>query len=418
MQLKIVTLSILFIHLFGISVSAQEILQWRGIDRTGHYASENLLAKWPEQGPELLMHIDELPESYSSVIMKNNILYTTGINDTSEILTAINFRGKLLWNTVYGKSWEGSFSNARCTPTIEGNYAYLVSGSGYLACVEISSGKLIWSFDAFTKFGGKCGSWGTAESPLIVDDKVIYTPCGDKTTMIAVDKTTGETTWMSECIQDNSAYCSPIVVERNEIKLIITVTGNYVLGVNAENGEIAWKFEYTSIDEPFSGGDINPVTPLVKGNEIFITSGYNHVGIMLSMADDLKSVRLKWITEDLDVHHGGVAEYDGFIYGANYTSIRNGKWVCIDWETGMLHYERDWYGKGSIIFSDGKLICYDERQGNVALVNASSEKFDILSEFKIEFGRGPHWSHPTIYDDKLLIRHGADLMIYNIGENK
>jgi len=414
MKLKHITLTILFTYLFLTNISAQEIFQWRGIDRTGHYESKKLLDKWPEKGPKLLLHVKELAESYSSVILKDDVLYTTGVSDTAEMLTAIKMDGSIKWNMVYGKAWDGSFPNARCTPTIEKNYAYLSSGSGYLACIDISNGKLEWSFDAYTKFEGKCGSWGTAESPLIVDNKMIYTPCGDKTTMVAVNKNTGETIWMSESLNDQSAYCSPVLVERNEINLIISVTGNYVICVNAADGEIFWKFEYTAIDNPNSGGDINPVTPLVKKNEIFISSGYNHVGIMLEMTDDLRSVSLKWKTEDLDIHHGGAVEHNGYIYGANYTSIINGNWLCIEWDSGKLQYEQDWNGKGSIIFSDGKLICYDERKGNVALVNATPEKFEIVSEFKIDFGRGPHWSHPTIYDDKLLMRHGTHLMVYDI----
>lgn len=413
MKIKI---SLTFIILLtGFVSNSQTILEWRGINRSGVFQSENLLKEWPEEGPELLLHVENLPEAYSSVILKDEILYTTGIEDTLEVLMAIDLKGKILWKTVYGNSWGKSYPNARCTPTIEGNYAYVISGAGYMALVDITTGNLVWSFDAFTKFEGVCGKWGTAESPLIADDKMIYTPCGNTTTMVAVNKLSGETVWQSESLNDQSAYCSPVAFEHNNKKIIVTVTGNYVIFVDAKTGNFLNKFNYTEQEAPKMGYDINPVTPLVKGNEIFITSGYNHIGIMLQLSEDLKSVSVKWKTNDLDVHHGGVVEYNGYLYGSNYTTIISGKWLCLDWETGELKYEQEWFTKGQIIASDGLLICYDERKGNIALAEADPSEFKIKSSFKLNKGNGPHWSHPTIYDDKLLLRHGKSLLVYDIG---
>lgn len=130
---KIITLTLFFTLSFS-TVFAQIETQWRGENRSGFYPSENLLSEWPEAGPDLLLHVDSLGESYSSVVVKNEVMYTTGISDTTEILTAIDMNGKILWNTVYGKAWDKSYRNARCTPTVEDDKAYVISGNGYLAC--------------------------------------------------------------------------------------------------------------------------------------------------------------------------------------------------------------------------------------------------------------------------------------------
>ena len=60
------------------------------------------------------------------------------------------------------------------------------------------------------------------------------------------------------------------------------------------------------------------------------------------------------------------------------------------------------------------LYCYEEKNGNVALVKANPEKFDLVSTFKIPLGTGPNWSHPVIKDGILYIRHMDALMAYNI----
>ncbi|MCP4310621.1 MAG: PQQ-binding-like beta-propeller repeat protein [Bacteroidetes bacterium] len=411
-----ITATLVLIQVAFFNVNAQSTTQWRGVGRSGEFPSEGLFGQWPEGGPKLLLHVDELPESYSSVVVKDEVIYTTGIEEGDEILTALNPDGSTLWITRYGDAWGKSFRAARCTPTIEDGYAYLISGAGDLACVDLGSGKLSWTVDGYTAFGAVYGSWGTAESPLIVDDMMIYTPCGETTTMVAVDKSNGNTIWTSESIQDQSSYTSPLLIEREGYKLIVSVTGNNVICVNAADGEIFWQLEYTAIDKPMMGGDINPVTPLSIGNEIFITSGYNHTGVMLEMADDYRSVSVKWKSGKLDVHHGGVVVVEGYLYGSNYTTIRSGNWVCLDWETGELMYEEDWYTKGQVITSGGMLICYDERKGNMALVEATPERFSIKSEFRIDQGSGPHWSHPSIYEGKLYLRHGKSLLVYRVGQ--
>ena len=64
--------------------------------------------------------------------------------------------------------------------------------------------------------------------------------------------------------------------------------------------------------------------------------------------------------------------------------------------------------------ADGLLYCYDEKGGNVALVQPDPTDFKIISTFKFEGGEGPFWAHPSIYDGKLYIRHGNILRSYNI----
>ncbi len=312
--------------------------------------------------------------------------------------------------------WKGytkSYQDARTTPTIDGNSIYVVSGTGQVVCFDTASGDIKWSVEALSDFQGKQGSWGTAESPHNVDNKVIYTPCGKKTTVVALDKETGETVWASESLDDRSGYVSPILVERGGKKLIITVTGNYIIGVNAEDGDIVWQVKYTDIPQP-KQKDINVATPLYHDGRIFVTSGYDHAGVMLELSEDGSNASVAWVNTDLDVHHGGVVRVGKYIYGANWLNNRDGNWVCVDWDTGKTMYEEKWFNKGAIVAADGMLYCYEEKSGNLGLVKASPDGFEVVSSIKIEQGKGQHWAHPVISDGRLYIRHGNALMVYDI----
>ncbi|HEY3371343.1 MAG TPA: hypothetical protein VGK10_10870, partial [Prolixibacteraceae bacterium] len=163
-----------------------------------------------------------------------------------------------------------------------------------------------------------------------------------------------------------------------------------------------------------SGVGANTNTPLYDNNEIFITSGYDHPAIMLSLAPDGRSVSLKWTNADFDNHLGGVVKVGDAIFGSNWVGNGGGNWMCVDWASGKTMYETKWFNKGSIISADGLLYCYEEKTGNLALVRPNAEKFEVISSFKVNQGEGPHWAHPAIYDGKLLVRHGESLMVYNL----
>ena len=74
-------------------------------------------------------------------------------------------------------------------------------------------------------------------------------------------------------------------------------------------------------------------------------------------------------------------------------------------------------GGGFIIYADGLFYCYAERDGQIALVDASPEKFEIISKFKVSLGTKEHWARPVIDDGILYIRHGGALMAHNIKMN-
>ena len=115
-----------------------------------------------------------------------------------------------------------------------------------------------------------------------------------------------------------------------------------------------------------------------------------------------------------DSHLGGMVLVEDHIYGSNWYHNRDGSWCCLDWNTGELKYETHWINKGSVIFADGLLYCYEEKRGTMALVEPTPREFRILSSFETALGSGPAWSHPVIHDGVLYVRRGNALMAYDI----
>lgn len=410
-----------FVAFFGLSkfLLAQNVTEWRGYERSGIYNEENLLQSWKEQGPPVLWNATSIGKGYSSTIIVDSTIYVTGMKDSTDYVTALNNKGEILWQVPFGPSWNQSFNDTRCTPTYNNSKLYVISGLGTIACIDATKGNKIWTLNATEKFSGICGTWGVCESMLIVDDKLIFTPAGPKTTMVALNKENGSVVWTSESINDTGAYVSPKLINLGQKKIIVTALSNNLIGVDATNGKILWKYLYSKLKPEESlkvwpgAPQTNTITPLYKDGYLYITGGYNHVGAMFKLSDDANNIELIWTDTTLDCHHGGVVLLDGYIYGSNWIDNRNGNWCCIEWKTGKPIYDTKWFTKGSIISANNMLYCYDEK-GNLGLVKPNPLKFDLVSNFKVTYGTGPHWAHPVICKGILYIRHGDALIAYDI----
>ncbi len=425
------SLSLLIITLI-LCLGCTHQASWRGVKRDGHFQETGLLKIWPESGPERIMKVEGIGQGHSSAVYAGNTIYVTGMIDTSDNLTAIDMEGNIKWQVPYGRSWEGGYPETYSTPTVDGRRVYVFSGSGELVCMNSRNGKIIWKVDVDEEFESPRRNWGQAESPLVVDDKVICTPCGNITTVVALNKKTGKLEWQSESLNTEPSWTTPTLFESGKHRFILAVTAEHLVAVDPKTGEFIWTYLYIKpdliasidpnnnpyVDAYYNGELVSTLinTPVYKGDEIFMSHGYNYPAVMLKLDPSGRSVTEKWFDHTLDSHHGGFVQMNGYIFGSNWINNVNGNWVCLDWETGEVQYEESWQSKGAIICADGMLYCYDEKRGNLGLVTPGPEKFGVVSSIRIE-GAGGHFAHPAIFNGNLFVRHRDAISVFDISEN-
>ncbi len=385
-----------------------EISQWRGPERDGKYPAANLLNEWPENGPEMLWSFEELGEGHGNVGIGKNRLYVCGMIDTVGHLFAFDLNGKFLWQRPYGLEWYQNYTGARSTPTVVGDMVYFESGQGVVYCFDGNSGNMIWSVDILDKFQAENIQWGMAES-LLIDGEVLYcTPGGKEHNIVAMDRMTGETIWTSSGNREPAAYCSPRLVEHNGTRLIVTMTAESIVGIDAETGETYWA------QEQRQRNFIHANTPLYFDGKILCSSSSDKSDldgtVLLQLSDDGKKTSVLWRNTKVVNLMGGEILKDGYVYGSNY---RSSDWYCLNWSTGELEYVVNPFANGVIVYADGLFYCYTEG-GEMALVDANPQEFKVISKFSIPLGTNQHWAHPVIHDGRLYIRHGNALMVYNI----
>jgi outer membrane protein assembly factor BamB len=408
-------LFIIIVFFISTNLFSQEIVEFRGINRTGHYNETGLLKQWPDEGPVQVLKIENIGKGYSQPIVAEGKIFVTGIkNEETDVLSAYDLSGQLLWETDYGRSWTRTYSDSRCTPTWENGKLYVASGTGQLSCIDDSSGEILWKVDVVENFGGEVPRHGDSESPLVVNDLVVYSTGGENVTMVAFNKNDGAEVWKTKSLGGEKSYASSVMINHVGRDIILVQTAENLIAVNPENGEIIWHYNLIQFHGTHQGRGAQTNPAIYFNNEIFVTSGYDHPATMFSIKENNQAVELRWKNNDLNTHHGGVVLIDGKIYGSNWQHNSRGRWACVDWQTGKTHWDAEWFNKGSVIYADGMLYLYEEKGGNVALAKPSPEQLNIISSFKADEGQGPHWAHPAIYDGKLFIRHGDVLMVYNI----
>lgn len=380
--------------------------QWRGPNRDGFYPGENLLKAWPEQGPEEMWSVKGLGEGYSSAAVTEDRVYLTGMTKGEGFLYAFDLEGNPVWKTSYGPEWDGSRPGARTTPTVVGERIYLMSAMGQVVCMS-TDGEKIWSVDLMSRFGARNLQWGMTESLLVDGERVFCTPGGKKVTIAALDRHSGDTIWKIEAGGDTSGYCSPCLVRHGKRRLLITMTGSSVVGIDADTGNYLWRHSHVT------DYSVNANTPIYQNGFVYTVSGYGTGGQMYELSEDGTVAKRVWAQKKLDSQMGAAVLIDGHIYGSGHN---NRGWHCLDWETGRVRYtSRKLGNKGAVIAADGMMYCYSEN-GYVGLVKPNLQEFELVSSFRIKMGSGEHWAHPVIKDGRLYLRHGDALVVYHIGD--
>ncbi len=406
-------ISILSVLIFSACTKKEkQFSQWRGPNRDGIYDETDLLKKWPEKGPQMLWSYEGLGYGHSSVAVANDKVYATGMNDTvSSVGTLYTFdlQGNLLWQKRYGKEYAVMFHGTRSTPTVVNDLIYIESGMGALYCLNADNGELVWSVDFIKDLGvDSVIQFGYAESILIDGDNLFCVPGGKENNVVKLNRFTGDLVWASKGNGEQATYNSPILVNHHGQQLVVATTSESIMGIDAGTGEMYWRIEHTQ------GNKIHANTPVYANGKIVMATPdkkENSGMIQIQLSEDGKKAEVVWRNLKLRSFMGGIIQIDTCIYGASY--LRN-NWEVLSWNTGETIVRNKDFGGGPVIYADSMFYGYAERDGEMALMEANPEKFEVISRFKVPLGTNEHWAHPVIANKKLFVRHGNALMVYDI----
>jgi len=402
----------IFFLTFALDAISQTF-DWRGPGRTGVYPETGLLRTWSPNGPRQLWEVEGIGMGYSSATVTNNLIYITGVRGNKDVLSAYDQNGRKRWDVEYGTmSNVQSHPESRCTPIVYNNRIYVVSGSGELSCVS-PEGRILWRVDYFTKYQCAVPRFGVSESPLVFDNKVIVTP-GGTSAMVAFNAENGNVVWKTPSLERGMQYVNPLLIEQNGRKVIITCTPTWIIGVDAANGRLIWRFDLGSVNSDGRGNKNYIHTPIYRDGHVFMANGYGQTSLKIRVNTDGSEPVLVWKNSDMNPHVGGILLIGNYLYSSTHDNNNMGRYICVDWTTGETKWITQWNNKGSMVAADGLIYILEERGANVGLVRPNPERFELISSFRLPKGDGPAWSHPVINNGRLFLRRGNYFAAYNI----
>ena len=397
------------------NVQADGWPQWRGPHRDGKSADTGLLQTWPPDGPSLAWKTTGLGNGYFIMSSVGYVIYTMGDKGGVGRLLALRASdGAIIWSAEVGAAGapvlpKYHYPGPRCTPAVSDGLVFALDAWGELVCVDAADGKEQWRKNFSNDFGGKPPTWGFSESPLVDGDRVIVTPGGKKGAVVALDKKTGRLLWQTEEFTDEAHYSSIIPAEIEGTRQYIQLTGENVVGISPDDGDLLWK-------TPRPGRVAVIPTPIVSANQIYVTSGYN-IGSNLfrvTASDGRFSAEQVYADPDMVNHHGGVIKIGDYLYG--YSDKKG--FACQNFQTGEIIWaERKKIKKGCVSYADDRLYFREERSGTMILLAPSPDGYREKGRFlQPDRAEENAWAHPTIANGKLYLRDQDLLLCYTIDQ--
>ncbi len=386
--------------------------QWRGPDRDDLSTETGLLQEWPAGGPEKLWEFTDCGIGYAGPAIVGSRLYILGSRNGEEFLLCLDAtNGSEVWASPLGKEFENSWGNGpRATPTIEGEFVYAVGAEGRLSCFRIDDGSEVWSV-TMQDLGGNTPRWGYSESPIIHEEKILYTPGGEQGAIVALDKATGSLIWQTKELTDEAHYSSIMIREHAGKTMGVQLMVNELVGFDVENGEVLWTV-------PWPGRIAVVPSPVFWQDCVYVTSGYGAGCTLVRVGEDF-SAEVVYPSKLMSNHHGGVILFNDHIYG--YSDSKG--WACQQVATGdKVWLERKELDKGAIAYADGRFYCLGEESGDLVLIEASPEgwtehgRFTLDPQSELRKPKGRIWTHPVIADGRLYLRDQELLYCYDVRE--
>ena len=405
---KIIFTALFFATVFDLV--AGDWPQWRGSNRDGISRETGLLQAWPSAGPERIWLSRDIGIGYSAPVVARGRLFVLGTKDGKEQLFVKEAKGgKTLWRAALGGILSNNWGDGpRGAATVDGDKVYALGAKGGLICANVGDGKVNWRVEMVKDLGGKVPGWGYTESVLVDGDYVICTPGGKRGALAAIDKKTGEVIWRSSDWTDGAQYASVVPAELNGQRQFIQLTQKTLAGVSARDGSVLWR-------NAWSGRTAVIPTPIVRKNEVYISSGYG-AGCRKITIGDAHKVTEDYSNKNIKNHHGGVLLLDGHLYG--YSDGRG--WTCQNLKSGDVVWDSKKLGKGCVFYADNRLYCLEESSGTVALAGANIAGWKEHGRFKLEpqtelrKSSGRIWTHPVVANGVMYLRDQELLFAFDV----
>ncbi len=383
----------ILLALIGLT-AAGDWPNWLGPKHDGISEETGWSVEWPEAGLPVVWE-KEIGIGFSSVSIVDEKLFTMGHVDGEEFVYCLNATtGEVVWSYKYPcQLLPHLHEGGPCsTPTVDGEFVYTLGKEGQLFCFNKKTGEVVWKQELQTDLGVTTPEWAFSSSAYILGDQLLL----EAGRVVSYNKLTGAKNWQTELHQAGYGSVAPFEVDGETLLATLDCDGLRI--TDAKDGT---ELAFTAWDSPFR---TNSTTPIVVGNKIYVSSGYNKgCGLFEYHAGELREI---YTSRNMRNHFNNSILHNGFLYGMDGNSNlgRVVQLTCMNFETGEVMWQHAGYGCGSLMIANGHLLILSDK-GELAVAKASPKEFKEIANSPCLTGRC--WTIPVLLDGKIYARNAA-----------
>lgn len=381
--------------------AASDWPNYRGPDYNGFTKETDWKSNWGDTGPKVLWK-KSLGMGFSSMVVVDGRVYAMGNrNKDEDVVYCLDAAtGNEIWTHSYPCPLEPKYyeGGTLSTPTVDGDRVYTLSKMGSLFCLNTANGKVIWHKELNKDMGYELPMWHFSSSALVVGDMIVLN-IGDAG--LALNKHTGSVVWSNG--KEKCGYATPVPFEINGQRGLAIFGKNSIIAVSPKDGKKLWEYPWVTKH------DVNAADPIIFGNYVFITSGYNR-GCTLLEIDDGKATKV-WESRVMRTQINCCVRYGGFLYGFDESTFK-----CINLMDGTEKWTERSLGKGSLMMSaDGRMIIMSDK-GELVIARANPQQFKPLARAQV-LPKKKSWTTPVLANGKIYARNAfGDMVCVEVGD--
>jgi outer membrane protein assembly factor BamB len=405
-----------------------------GPERNGKSDERGLPATWPVSGPPIVWQ-KPIGTGYAAPAIAGGRLFHFARFGNADRLTCIDAQtGAELWTCEHPTEYEDIFqynNGPRATPIVDGERVYTYSAEGILQCVRVADGQPLWRVDTMRDFQVVKNFFGVGSTPLVWRDVLIvnvggsppdsppdvYSASGNVrsagSAIVAFDKLTGKVRWKTG--DDLASYASPVAATIGGRDVIFMFARGGLMAIDPAKAETITTFPWRArLLE-----SVNASTPIVRGNEVFISETYQPGSALVrftgSAFEEIWSDRNRRRDRAMALHWNTPIEHEGYLYGSSGYHSPEAELRCVEWKTGKVMWSEPDMGRASLLLVENTLVCLSE-DGTLRLIRATPEPYTELAEWILEADDGtpllsyPAWAAPALARGLLYVQ-GADRLV-------
>lgn len=395
---------LLVVLLIAGTVMAADWPQWRGANRDARVSDFKTPETWP----------DKLPEKWNITVgsgdatpaLAGDKLYVFARQGDDEVTLCLNAEnGQEIWKDKYAaQAVTGAAARhpgPRGSVAVAGGKVITMGVAGVLSCLDAESGKMLWRKDPYPQVVPK---FFTSVSPIITDDLVISHFGGEASgAIIAFALADGSEKW--KWAGEGPQYASPVLLESDGTKQIITLTEKSIVGIALTDGKLLWQIPFVP-----QGRAYNAATPIVDGQTVIYTgAGRGTFAIKIEKEDQTFAPKQLWSNPEVATQYNTPVLKDGDIFGMS----NSGSLFCLDAESGKTNWadpnSLDRSGFGTIVDAGSVLMALPS-SGDLVVYKPNDKQFEQVAKIKVS--ETPTYAYPIVSGSRIYIKAQDTLTMY------